>query len=932
MKNVEKAIRNNIHNQKAIFVFPTDVSATSWAEFSLEIEDVEAISSERFIAWDKFKSKSIRSQMQDKNSIPSVLRKFFAQDILERNKTENLFSTIINRDYLQTSNSFTDWIAGVLPQLQVWEESVTKQSIIDDEDKDFQVLKNEYADFLEKNNLFDPAWERPPFNNDGFTYFIAYPEILTDYAEYKDILETTECIEIIPIDNTVEKQEVLQYTNTRSELRETALFIRNLVETTGIQYNDIALSIKDLATLEPYITREFELYNIPFKLRSGKNLSEYPAGKLFNLINDCYTEQFSFETVKNLVLDGTFPWKEPGKSLKLVEFGIKNNCVCKYDNKDIWLSSFKNHYEEEAFYKKLTKNIINLVESKTFADVLKYYNTFKNDFFHSNNFTDQANIIISRCVVELDAIVKLEKDYPEATKIQKPYAFFVELLAQKDYVPQNKNVGVNIFSYRIASCALFKQHIIFDSSQNSLTVTEKRLSFIQDDKRKQLGIQDENTSQKFVDLYTLHSDNTVQFTCSKKTFNGYAIPFNGLTTIELEKTPEYSLAKNLENLYSIERDYVLGNTSSIEKLHSIQKDGFTKWNCTKNQIQENSSFVELIKNKIDQKLIKENLLQISATTLNAFYECPVKWLCERILKIEDTTLEATVVDNVFIGTFYHKILELYFKQNKKVEVTEDNEIPSDAKILLANITKEILAEFPESCEIKNLSDLTIEIFKTHEDVYIQNIIKFVNSFSKTFNGSTVLDSEKQFSIPFDDYSLAGKIDCILDFPGNRYIEAGVFIVDFKLKNMPKRKNCIKTSAEDVQDFQIPLYTYALEFEKYNNSEDIVGGGFGSILNTNFSPMYGILEAGTKANPNTTKDRLIRNEPNSEGIDFKDTMAALQTAIKGFKNCILDKDLSLFTNSDKWGTFPNGKKVPFDTCRKCEYKKYCRTIYTVEGAR
>ncbi len=934
MKNVELAIAKNIHNQKAIFVFPTDVSATSWAEFALEIDGVEAISSERFTAWDKFKAHSIRSQKQDKNSIPSVLRKFFAEEILERNKTEQLFSTIINREYLQTSSSFSDWIAGILPQLQVWEENLKTQKFLDAEDKDFLVLKKEYTQFLETHNFFDPAWERPPFNNDGFTYFICYPEILTDYAEYKEILENTDCIEIIHIDDVTEKQQVLQYTNTRSELRETALYIREIVEKKSIQYNEIALSVKDLATLEPYITREFKLYNIPFKIRSGKALTDYPAGKLFTLISDCYNEKFSFESVKNLVLDTTFPWTDTETANQLVKFGIKNNCLCSYDNKDLWEEAFKKTgYEERAknFYGNLKIKITNIVEATNFDFILKHYMSFKKQFFNFEEFTEQSNSILSRCIVELVSLTDLEKDYPAATKTRSPFTFFVDQLQASQYVPQNSDNGVHIFTYKNAACALYKQHIIFDSSQDALTITEKRLSFLRDDKRNNLGIIDENTSKSFVDLYTLHSEYPTRFTCSEKTFGGYAIPFNYFETIDLIKNPEISPQYTSEDLFKQEKNLFIGNNQFLGKMHSIQKMSFDQWKIPNKSATKNLELADTIRKKIfngSEKLV------ISATTLNEFYNCPVHWIFDRLLHIEDSTLEANLLDNMAIGTLFHVIINKYLnhvKKNKRVLCLTDDELPTDLHDFLVATAKEVIEGFPASINKKDVSELTMEMFSMQKNNYIDTIIAFITYFSSVFTGSTVIETEKSFRIEYSDHIVTGQVDCVLDYPGSNLMDAGMFIVDFKLHGLTPRSKCIKTEDNQLENFQLPFYIYLCENEWFKNKPEIQGATLASIADCTVEPILGTLLSNNSKKPYYGKDQLTRTGENAKGCSFEPTMEALYEAIENFKNAILEKELSIFTDKTKWGTLPNEKKVPFAQCRGCDYRKYCRTTYSISGA-
>ena len=83
ISKTEEILKEYISKPNTIFVFPTSVAAVSWAERLLEF--VPAIAMERFIAWDVFKGDAIRSKQQNRTSIPSVLRKIFAQYLVVYN-------------------------------------------------------------------------------------------------------------------------------------------------------------------------------------------------------------------------------------------------------------------------------------------------------------------------------------------------------------------------------------------------------------------------------------------------------------------------------------------------------------------------------------------------------------------------------------------------------------------------------------------------------------------------------------------------------------------------------------------------------------------------------------------------------------------------------------------------------------------------------
>src|SRR5574344_288528 len=68
-----RVISDHIHETdgQSVFVFPTGVSADLWADWTVrhsDITGVTAVAMDRFIAWDDFKSDSIKSHVEGKKS------------------------------------------------------------------------------------------------------------------------------------------------------------------------------------------------------------------------------------------------------------------------------------------------------------------------------------------------------------------------------------------------------------------------------------------------------------------------------------------------------------------------------------------------------------------------------------------------------------------------------------------------------------------------------------------------------------------------------------------------------------------------------------------------------------------------------------------------------------------------------------------------
>ena len=85
MNQILETLTKHILDENSVFVFSTEIACTSWQDKLLNDEIIEAIPLEKFIAWDTFKGEAVRSKIQDKTSIPSVLRKIFSSYIIEEN-------------------------------------------------------------------------------------------------------------------------------------------------------------------------------------------------------------------------------------------------------------------------------------------------------------------------------------------------------------------------------------------------------------------------------------------------------------------------------------------------------------------------------------------------------------------------------------------------------------------------------------------------------------------------------------------------------------------------------------------------------------------------------------------------------------------------------------------------------------------------------
>ena len=900
MNKILETLTNHILDENSVFVFSTEIACTSWQDKLLNDEIIEAIPLEKFIAWDKFKSEAVRSKIQNKKSIPSALRKLFSSWIIEKNRKsflENspIFTSIINPKYSQSAQSFTDWISSLLPQLQNWKDKISKkvssENELDEESKDLLKLYQLYSELLEKNNLFEPAWEKPPFNNNNKHYYIFHPEILEDYSEYQDILQDAEkenLVTLIHAENKFDEiPQVNYFSNTRTELRKAALLINKLHNEDKVGFEKIAIHIPQISEIRSYIKRELELYNIPFRMRAGKKLSEYPEGRLFNLIRNCALENFNFESLSSLFADSHFPWKVQTETNQLLEFAIKNHCVCSYDNKDIFEQAFQENPQEtraREFYKSAKKIILKINNAKSFLEIRNFYFEFRDTFFDTEKFTENANLILGRCISELASLIDIENSFNDIQCVN-PLDFFTEWLTSKEYLAQTTGSGVSIFPYQVACQCSFDYHIILQASQKNLSIKYSQLDFLAKDKREFLNLKDFNVSDYFINCYNESSVKQTYFFASQKTFSGYALSYS-----ELKEIDRLSETNDKEDLYNHEKlflsNYQNKKINFSDKLHSTQKDGFSKWSLTKEK--KSFEYEEKISEKISS-LLKNKFcdangkLRVSATNLNAFYKNPTNWLYEKVLKIQKESMEVSILDDVFLGIIYHEIIKRLFtmiKNTTQYFEFPENKISQKYIDFIFENTKDVVQNFPESTNSNQpISVLTKQILLSQEKVIYQNMINFLESFLNFFNGYMIKSIEEDFTMDGEtsEYYLEGIIDCVLISPEDK-----ITIIDFKTYNFPDKET----------DLQIPLYVKLYEnyLSKQGINCQVEQACFFSIIQAKPSVTLGILTNNVtgKKNPYKKIDRYLRNKIDcTDGENsYEENLTNLDEKIKFFVESVL----------------------------------------------
>ena len=965
MNSVETVLLENIDNPNSCFIFPTDISASRWADHLLTLRG-GTVAMNKFIAWDVFKQNSIRSKVQNKKSVPSALRKIFASRLVFENAQavehgeQPVFTSLIRPQWAREAAHFAPWLTRLLPQLGVWfcktsglaadriisEEARQAASKLEGDDKDMFTLARRYAQFLEERGLFEPAWETPPFNDDGMECFIFYPESLSDYGEYRELLSSSGHVKTVSVSNADKLPfDSFFYANSRSEITEAALYIRALRENSGLNWDSIAVCIADQENYEPYVLKEFTNRNIPFVRRSSKPLTDYPAGRFFGAVLDCTSRDFAFSALAALILDKNLPWKDTAQIHSLEEFGIKNNCISswveKTDGKEkivnVWEDAFEKPFggidpSVRHFLDELKRRLRALRGADSFAEVRRQYFIFRQRFFNMDECSRETDIILSRCISELMYLVEIEKAFPD-TPATDPFSFFAEYLSEINYLAKTESSGVNILPYKAAAAAPFDCHIVLGADQDSLSVVFSRLDFLPRKKREKLGIFDEDASSAYINLHKFNSLKHAAFFCSEQTFSGYSIAHSktGSPSKPRERYAEDPALREkfARDFFAEERAAVFSNADSKSggkkiKLHENQAVGFDKWKTRRKKAGgagktfNTGKTRELIEKKLARNQDFPQMYSVSASSLKTYYQCSLKWFFERILGLENVQIEADLMAENLAGTVYHSVLNLFFAELKEKQLPlpkplstdQGPSLPDSCRELLKTCAGKIFDAFPslesapENAGKTQMSSLTARFLRAGKRHFILNLENCLSHFLSLFSGCRVKGCETSYQSQSGAFFLNGKLDCILEDESGKYI-----IVDFKLANPPHRDDCTGEGENGLCDFQLPMYiTLAEENEKI----EIHTALFFSILDGIPQVIFGsVKDAVTETVFPKKEEDLISH--NSEM--YKQIFAEFGRKVRQFADEVSTGNFTVFENE-------------FSECNKCKYNRICRTVYII----
>ena len=627
--------------------------------------------------------------------------------------------------------------------------------------------------------------------------------------------------------NSIEYRE---YSDIQEEIDFIANDIINQVKN-GRSYNEFAILLRD-NSLKNTILELLKKYQIPVNLENYNEYFHAFKSILIRFLNFCDVlcalnlENFSAEAFKNIK-----PKSKVDFNLHIEQFNLLFANILNYEIENKFLLGKLEKINENSAEKNLyltAMNNINLfsdVEKENFNNIEKeinfYYENFKQENYKEivlhlikkmNIEEKNYNILVAKFLNKIIEISELNKNILNR---KTEFKTILDILNSTVEEIENEKNGINILTFVNCASLNFYNVYIPALTEGYFPKKIKSTHFISDDANIKLSEAIKTYNSNFEKIILSQKEEI------KREEN---LLYAGLLTAQ---------NKVILSTHKFEQKKQIVASSFFEQLKYVDELNFVE---NKKETEEKDILfeenIDTNKSKADLECIlnKDNTINLSASSINLFMSCPLRFYYKRLLGLKE---ESSFAANY--GTIIHSIFEIAFKKYLK-EFSKEKflEIGSFLFNAKEDLQSALNAGFCEDVinSILQVSQLELDEIRKN----FENAIKDLdarNFFGQKFDNA---ECEIGFSFTLEEIpnvTFIGKIDSILEKNEKKFIvdyktgtnkaELDYLFSDNGVSFLDKR-NEFSLNRLKSYDYQIPLYYFASlkspELEAHKNISEI----------------------------------------------------------------------------------------------------------------
>jgi hypothetical protein len=643
---------------------------------------------------------------------------------------------------------------------------------------------------------------------------IFFPELIEDFEEYRAVLEGSASIVIVPLSREGAAARLRRPKTALAELRETLAEAGELLDS-GLEADDIAITVAGMDRYRPYLEREASLLSVPIALRSGTKLAATPGGRLFAALRDAGSSGFSYDSLRDLLLSPAWPWKSSEAWSGVMAEGMRLHAIAPWPEAqaggvrrvDAWERSLSGDFKSD--YRKLKARIMDIVGAKDFRGLMKAYNAFKSEFLsrEREDWEEGTDLSLARCVVKLEELVVAQT--VSGLDVPGPFSLFMRVLEGETYVRAG-GAGIPVYEWRVGAGLFPERHFILGASQDALAVPSRGFDFLGERLRKLLGAAlyrdpnaaDRDSGPDFIAAYAL-SGASVSFSCPESGFAGDEAVHGFLVSMSTEESAE----PRRDDSYREEAAWLSGRGPAPALLHAAQAAGLAAAASARRSSAGGPRSTDRANPLLEAATARlafarlereDGKPSIDSTAIDKYLACPYAYLYLRLLRAEPESSGISFVDPLFLGDVYHEALALLFLRIKD----EDGRFRPERLDHYRGLLPPCLGEAFDALARKRgpFVAVVLEAYRGRLEAYLSLLL---GAEAERFGGLEIAAIERELELEYPEVAggvvLRGRIDRI------SRSDKGAVIVDYKKGKLKDRRSVAPDESGAIAEAQIPCY-------------------------------------------------------------------------------------------------------------------------------
>ncbi len=771
-----------------ICVFPTEVTARSYlTDYALHGEK-HAILSSQAISYDTFRQYFLPTHEE---LLPSsnLVRQVFIHQLMEKGMSLTYF---LNPSFPEMNSRAQGYLANLLPSLSIACESELLNQLDAGMQHDIVLLFQKYTEFLAEHKMFEPRYEVPsqPVDWDQSKHYcILFSDTIPDASVLYTLLGNPDYVQLreTPTDDGVPLEV---FSSHIEEVKTTMRRIRQLLDQ-GVQTHQIVIGTGAQSVMMPALREEASLYGIPLSIREGKSALEYSSGRFLSLLQALYTEQFSLETMKSLLLDPSIPWADPALHRELLREAVDQSIIRgSLYGSDQYKSMLKNPKLKD-WYEHFKQSVIGILQSTDIEGLQKTLNHFQDTYFVESQWVGTpGEDVYAFC---LGAMQQIKDSMKQCSMDSYPsiFSFLLSYLQNKRYVPQQKEEGIAVYGWPQVSTLQTDFLFAIALDQDSAACIDKPLAFLpqQIEQRYRREVDPTEAQFKAVSL----GDGVRHLSCHTRRYEGEMIPPAYFLQRKPLIYPNREELSFIDDPLHIEGQLFVDGSKPTGQATSSQKRWFLQAEKTVlKEKDEDYTRYPTNKHLLGMLLDEQGRLKISPTKLDLFVRCPYAWLCHYLYGIEKQEFEVSSVDHRKIGNLIHAIFYTFFWEAKDFDPAKLDEYRPRMRQIF---DEKLVFFYGETGPSPSLRSWLVSEFR-------EKLVALLDAEAILFAHGRSIALEEVYQIEENGLLLNGKVDRLVSMDPPTHSKLA--IIDYK-KGIPKDKKMKDT----LISYQLPLYRFIL---------------------------------------------------------------------------------------------------------------------------